>query len=144
MLQLVPAWDGVPSGVSRVCGGSVSPVGFGVYTSRETGYIWREHIDIGGFARPGDDIGLGESNVANLENLEERILGIVSEQLSVSRDEVKLESNFIDDLKADSLDLVELVMEFEDEFGITVPDEDYEKIRTVADAIKYIREKASE
>ena len=52
--------------------------------------------------------------------------------------------NFIDDLKADSLDLVELVMEFEDEFGITVPDDDYEKIRTVTDAIEYIGEKASE
>jgi len=83
-------------------------------------------------------------NVANLDNLEEQVMSIVSEQLSVSKDEVTLESNFIDDLKADSLDLVELVMEFEDEFGITVPDDDYEKIRTVGDAIAYIREKASE
>jgi acyl carrier protein len=83
-------------------------------------------------------------NVANLDNLEEQVMNIVSEQLSVSKDEVTLESNFIDDLKADSLDLVELVMEFEDEFGITVPDDDYEKIRTVGDAISYIREKASE
>jgi len=82
--------------------------------------------------------------VANLDNLEEQVMNIVSEQLSVSKDEVTLESNFIDDLKADSLDLVELVMEFEDEFGITVPDDDYEKIRTVGDAISYIREKASE
>jgi acyl carrier protein len=83
-------------------------------------------------------------NVANLDNLEEQVMSIVSEQLSVSKDEVTLESNFIDDLKADSLDLVELVMEFEDEFGITVPDDDYEKIRTVGDAIAYIKEKASE
>lgn len=82
--------------------------------------------------------------MANLDNLEEQVMSIVSEQLSVSKDEVTLESNFIDDLKADSLDLVELVMEFEDEFGITVPDDDYEKIRTVGDAIAYIREKASE
>jgi len=82
--------------------------------------------------------------VANLENLEEKVINIVSEQLSVSKDEVTLTSNFIDDLKADSLDLVELVMEFEDEFGITVPDDDYEKIRSVGDAIEYIREKASE
>jgi len=82
--------------------------------------------------------------VANLENLEDKVINIVSEQLSVSKDEVTLTSNFIDDLKADSLDLVELVMEFEDEFGITVPDDDYEKIRTVGDAIEYIREKASE
>lgn len=82
--------------------------------------------------------------MANLENLEDKVINIVSEQLSVSKDEVTLTSNFIDDLKADSLDLVELVMEFEDEFGITVPDDDYEKIRTVGDAIEYIREKASE
>jgi acyl carrier protein len=82
--------------------------------------------------------------VANLENLEDKVINIVSEQLSVSKDEITLTSNFIDDLKADSLDLVELVMEFEDEFGITVPDDDYEKIRTVGDAIEYIREKASE
>ncbi len=82
--------------------------------------------------------------MASLENLEDKVISIVSEQLSAPRDEIKMESNFIDDLKADSLDLVELVMEFEDEFGITVPDDDYEKIRTVSDAISYIREKASE
>ncbi len=82
--------------------------------------------------------------MANLENLEDKVINIVSEQLSVSKDEITLTSNFIDDLKADSLDLVELVMEFEDEFGITVPDDDYEKIRTVGNAIEYIREKASE
>lgn len=82
--------------------------------------------------------------MANLENLEEKVISIVCEQLSASKDDIKLESNFIDDLKADSLDLVELVMEFEDEFGITVPDDDYEKIRTVGDAISYIKEKASE
>ncbi|MDB4637388.1 MAG: acyl carrier protein [Planctomycetaceae bacterium] len=79
-----------------------------------------------------------------MENLEDKVINIVSEQLSVSKDEITLTSNFIDDLKADSLDLVELVMEFEDEFGITVPDDDYEKIRTVGNAIEYIREKASE
>ncbi|MBD3673668.1 MAG: acyl carrier protein [Planctomycetaceae bacterium] len=79
-----------------------------------------------------------------MENLEDKVINIVSEQLSVSKDEITLTSNFIDDLKADSLDLVELVMEFEDEFGITVPDDDYEKIRTVGDAIEYIKEKASE
>lgn len=82
--------------------------------------------------------------MASLENLEDKVMSIVSEQLNVSKDEVTLTSNFIDDLKADSLDLVELVMEFEDEFGITVPDDDYEKIRTVGNAIDYIREKAGE
>jgi acyl carrier protein len=83
-------------------------------------------------------------NVANLENLEEKVINIVSEQLNVAKDEITLSSNYLDDLKADSLDLVELVMEFEDEFGITVPDEDYEKIRTVGDSIAYIKEKAGE
>lgn len=82
--------------------------------------------------------------MANLENLDEKVINIVSEQLNVSVDEVTLASNYLDDLKADSLDLVELVMEFEDEFGITVPDEDYEKISTVGDSISYIREKAGE
>ena len=83
-------------------------------------------------------------NVANLENLDEKVINIVSEQLNVAKDEITLSSNYLDDLKADSLDLVELVMEFEDEFGITVPDEDYEKIRTVGDSITYIKEKAGE
>jgi acyl carrier protein len=83
-------------------------------------------------------------NVANLDNLEEKVINIVSEQLNVAKDEITLSSNYLDDLKADSLDLVELVMEFEDEFGITVPDEDYEKIRTVGDSITYIKEKAGE
>ena len=67
--------------------------------------------------------------------------GIVSEQLNVPKDDIKSESKFVDDLKADSLDVVELVMEFEEEFEITIPDEDYEKIRTVGDAVKYITEK---
>ena len=82
--------------------------------------------------------------MANLENLDEKVISIVSEQLNVSKDEITLTSNYIEDLKADSLDLVELVMEFEDEFGITVPDDDYEKIRTVGDSISYIKEKAGE
>jgi acyl carrier protein len=83
-------------------------------------------------------------NVANLENLDEKVISIVSEQLNLAKDEITLNSNYLDDLKADSLDLVELVMEFEDEFGITVPDEDYDKIRTVGDSIAYIKEKAGE
>jgi len=74
--------------------------------------------------------------------VEERVIGIVSEQLSVPREEVTRESSFVDDLKADSLDVVELVMELEDEFEITIPDDDYEKIRTVGDAIDYIDEKS--
>jgi acyl carrier protein len=74
-------------------------------------------------------------------SVEEKVIGIVSEQLNVPKEDIKPESKFVDDLKADSLDVVELVMEFEEEFEITIPDEDYEKIRTVGDAVKYITEK---
>jgi acyl carrier protein len=75
-------------------------------------------------------------------SVEEKVVGIVSEQLSVPKEEITRASSFVDDLKADSLDVVELVMEFEDEFEITIPDDDYEKIRTVGDAITYIEEKS--
>ncbi|MCC7422991.1 MAG: acyl carrier protein [Planctomycetaceae bacterium] len=80
--------------------------------------------------------------MAGNANVEEKVIGIVSEQLGVPKEEVKRESSFVDDLKADSLDVVELVMEFEDEFEITIPDDDYEKIRTVGDAIDYIEQKS--
>ena len=73
---------------------------------------------------------------------EEKVIGIVSEQLGVPQEEISSTSHFVDDLKADSLDVVELVMEFEDEFGITIPDDDYEKIQTVGDAVGYIKEKS--
>ena len=73
--------------------------------------------------------------------MEEKVISIVSEQLSVNKDEITRDSNFIDDLHADSLDLVELGMKFEEEFGVTIPDEDYEKLRTVGDAIDYIKRK---
>jgi acyl carrier protein len=74
--------------------------------------------------------------------VDEKVVAIVSEQLSVSAEEVSRESSFIDDLKADSLDVVEMVMEFEDAFDITIPDDDYDKIKTVGDAIDYITEKS--
>lgn len=61
------------------------------------------------------------------------------DQLSVEEDEVTLESNFIDDLNADSLDIVELVMAMEQEFDISIPDEDAEKIKTVGDAVEYVK-----
>ncbi len=73
---------------------------------------------------------------------EEKVIQIVSEQLSVPKEEITRASKFVDDLKADSLDVVELVMAFEDEFGLTIPDDDYEKIQTVGDAIEYIDNKS--
>ena len=73
----------------------------------------------------------------------EKVNDIISEQLGVKKEEIKPESSFIDDLGADSLDTVEVVMALEEEFGIEIPDEDAEKITTVGEAVKYIEEKIS-
>ena len=72
------------------------------------------------------------------ENVEEKVRGIIVEQLGVNAEQVVNEANFVDDLGADSLDPVELVVAFEEEFGLEIPDEDAEKITTVGDAIAYI------
>jgi acyl carrier protein len=71
----------------------------------------------------------------------DRLKKIVVEQLGVDEEEVKPESSFVDDLNADSLDLVELIMSLEEEFGAEISDEDAERIRTVQDAVDYIEEK---
>ena len=71
-------------------------------------------------------------------SVEERVQKIVCEQLGVSQEEAKLEASFIDDLGADSLDTVELVMAFEEEFEIEIPDEEAEAIATVKNAVDYI------
>jgi acyl carrier protein len=68
------------------------------------------------------------------------VIEIIVEQLGVSEEEVTLEASFIDDLGADSLDLVELIMAMEEEFGIEISDEDAEKIKTVQDVVNYISE----
>jgi len=75
-------------------------------------------------------------------SVEEKVKEIIAEQLGVKKEEIKLESSFIDDLGADSLDTVEVVMALEEEFGTEIPDEDAEKITTVGEAIKYIETKA--
>ena len=71
-------------------------------------------------------------------SVEEKVKNIIVEQLGVSGDEVVPSASFVDDLGADSLDLVELIMVLEEEFGYEIPDEDAEKIQTVQDAISYI------
>ena len=71
-------------------------------------------------------------------SIEEKVQKIVCEQLGVTTEEVKLEASFIDDLGADSLDTVELVMAFEEEFDIEIPDEEAESIQTVKNAVDYI------
>ncbi len=74
----------------------------------------------------------------------EKVKNIIAEQLGVKPEEVTPEAKFIDDLGADSLDTVELVMALEEEFGIEIPDEEAEKLVTVGDAVKYIGEKAGQ
>jgi acyl carrier protein len=146
-------WEGVNVG------------GFGVYTLRQSRYIFAGDTMIGPLST---SIGKGRcggfAHAAGLRNIfvshsltthkrllppkelqvgtEEKVVGIVSEQLSVPVEEINRDSKFVDDLKADSLDVVELVMAFEDEFGISIPDDDYEKIQTVGDAVDYIDEKS--
>lgn len=73
--------------------------------------------------------------------IEERVKEIIVEQLGVNEEEVIAEASFIDDLGADSLDIVELVMAMEEEFDLEIPDEDAEKIQTIQDAISYIKAK---
>ncbi len=75
-----------------------------------------------------------------MENIEQRVKKIVAEQLGVSDAEIKNESSFVDDLGADSLDTVELVMALEEEFEMEIPDEEAEKITTVQQAVNYINE----
>ncbi|NCQ35098.1 acyl carrier protein [bacterium] len=76
-------------------------------------------------------------------DIAEKVADIISQQLDVDGDAIKPEASFIDDLGADSLAIVELVLAFEEQFDIDIPDEDTEKIRTVGDAVSYISEKAA-
>lgn len=79
-----------------------------------------------------------------MSDISEKVKSIVAEQLGVKIEEVKNDAQFIDDLGADSLDTVELVMALEEEFGAEIPDEDAEKLTTVGEAIKYIEGKAQQ
>jgi acyl carrier protein len=74
----------------------------------------------------------------DVQAIEAKVIEIVSEQMGVDKSEITRETSFINDLNADSLDTVELVMEFEDEFDMSIPDEEAEKIQTVGAAIDYI------
>ncbi|MCX7704648.1 MAG: acyl carrier protein [bacterium] len=76
--------------------------------------------------------------------IEKMVKSIVMEKLQVEESAVVENASFVDDLGADSLDTVELVMDFEEKFGVEIPDEDAEKIRTVGDAIKYLEEKTKD
>jgi acyl carrier protein len=78
------------------------------------------------------------------ESTEERVREIIVNELGVEPEKVTAEASFVEDLGADSLDTVELVMAFEEEFGIEIPDEDAENLQTVGDAVKYLQEKGVE
>lgn len=73
-----------------------------------------------------------------MSDISEKVKGIICEQLMVEPDDVTADSSFVEDLGADSLDTVELIMEFEDEFGVEIPDEEAEKISTVGEAIAFL------
>jgi acyl carrier protein len=96
-----------------------------------------------------DAVARGVSLAPNLPNfmadksIEEKVKDIIVEQLGVNPEQVTPQASFIEDLGADSLDIVELVMAFEEEFSVEVPDEDAEKLQTVGDVIKYIEERAN-
>jgi acyl carrier protein len=72
-------------------------------------------------------------------SIEARVRSIIADQLGISEEEIKPEAKFIEDLGADSLDIVELIMAMEEEFQTEIPDEEAEKIRTVGDAIEYVK-----
>ncbi len=74
----------------------------------------------------------------DIQAIKEKVIEIISEQMGADKSEITRETSFINDLNADSLDTVELVMEFEDEFDMSIPDEEAEKIQTVGAAIDYI------
>ena len=82
----------------------------------------------------------GELSKMSSEEVFEKVKGIIVEQLGVTEDTVSMEASFIDDLGADSLDIVELVMALEEEFDIEIPDADAEKVVTVGDVVDYIKE----
>ncbi len=76
-----------------------------------------------------------------MSDLDEKVINIIVEELGVERDKVAKDASFMEDLGADSLDTVELVMAFEKEFDVDIPDEEAEKLRTVGDALNYLHEK---
>jgi len=79
-----------------------------------------------------------KATVPTPAEIEQKVIAIVAEQMSVDKGEITRNTSFVNDLNADSLDTVELVMELEDEFDLTIPDEEAEKLKTVGEAIDYI------
>ena len=88
-------------------------------------------------SKPGAGAGTGSG-----EGIQARVIAIVAEHMGVAASEITRETSFVKDLKADELDVVELVMEFEDQFELSIPDQDAEKLRTVGQMIDYIKGRA--
>ena len=118
----------------------------GAAPTLETGWL-RGSYDLttipGGFATAGL-LGMlagyvEEQNVPTTAEIQEKVIQIVSEQMSADKVEISRNTSFVNDLNADSLDTVELVMELEDEFDLTIPDEEAEKLKTVGEAIDFIQ-----
>ena len=82
---------------------------------------------------------MGRNEMDESQQIEQKVIDIVAEQMGVDKAEITRDTSFVNDLNADSLDTVELVMEFEDEFEMSIPDEEAEKIQTVGQAIDYIK-----
>ncbi len=82
--------------------------------------------------------------MSDIKEMEEKVKDIIVEELGVEREKLSEDASFMEELGADSLDTVELVMAFEKEFDIDIPDEEAEKLRTVGDAMKYLHEKVGE
>jgi acyl carrier protein len=96
-------------------------------------------------ADPARMAGWAHKEVGNVASVEERVIELVCERLGVNKEQVTRQTSFVEDVGADSLDIVELVMGLEEEFGINIPDDQAEKIKTVGEAIDYIeREKAKQ
>jgi len=104
------------------------------------GYDFRYCI---GFGSPISVSGPNQPNLMSDKPIEERVKEIIVKELSVNPEQVTSTASFIEDLGADSLDTVELVMAFEEEFGVEVPDEEAEKLQTVGDVVKYIEANSS-
>lgn len=111
-------------------------------TGHETGTISSQQLPTSGrrLEQPAHSAEFGDrsSNMTEAE-IQEKVISIVAEQMGVEKGEITIDTNFVNDLNADSLDTVELVMEFEDEFETSIPDEEAEKIQTVGQAIQFIK-----
>jgi acyl carrier protein len=123
-------------------GKSVRDAGIGKPPTRREPRCGLQHSPACGKKRGA--VELAENEGDPRMNIEQKVKDIIVQQLGVDPEKVKPEASFVEDLGADSLDTVELVMAFEEEFGVEIPDEEAEKIRSVGDAVTYLKEHVKE